>query len=213
MGFVYLEVNCCFMRNQVIISIVILFVFVSCDNSTPKKDQPVAAPKALQDKTISMDVVSKRYHEDLLNALYNNLLDTNLELKRLESEIEALKKGKSDSTETFDKYNDKNEEYFNSANDFTVAIKDSLLKVKMKDIIANSLTKYDTSISQYKNLLRQIRTKTNSLQDLHIALKIVRTLPLMEQYQKDYLPPTNSIDGYIKQLDKTIRHADTLFNK
>ena len=198
------------MKTKTIISVFALLAIASCHNSLTKDNQPAQAPKALQDKTISMDVVSKRYNEDLVNALYNDLLDTNLALKKLENEIESLEKSKDDSTELFNKYNNKNAEYFGSANEFAGAIKDSLLKERMKVSIVNSSTKYNASISRHKDLLKLIKTKTTSLNDLHLVLKITRTLPLIEKYQKDYLPSANSINGYIKQLDQAIKHADTL---
>ena len=198
------------MKISIIISAFSLLVIASCGNASEKNNQPAPTPKALQDKTISMDVISKRSHEDLLNALYSDLLDTNPELKNLENEIESLEKSKPDSTESFNKYHAKNTEYFDAANEFAGIIKDSLLKEKIKLLIANSLTNYDASVSRHKELLKLIEAKTINLNDLHTVLKITRTLPLIEKYQKGYLPSTTPINGYIKQLDQTIKLADTL---
>lgn len=49
--------------------------------------------------------------------------------------------------------------------------------------------------------------------DLHTVLRIVRTLPLIDKYQKDNLPAAKSLDDFIKQQDAAIKLADSLAGK
>ncbi|HUR10165.1 MAG TPA: hypothetical protein VM012_02280, partial [Flavitalea sp.] len=92
-------------------------------------------------------------------------------------------------------------------------IKDSLLRDKMKVLIANNLSKYKSSTTRHNELLKIIESKNLTIYDLHNILKIVKTLPLIEKYQRDNLPNTKSLEGYIKRQEETIKLADTLTKK
>lgn len=66
------------------------------------------------------------------------------------------------------------------------------------------------SIYDHKSILNSIKTKNITLTDLHTALKIIRTLPVIDKYQKNNLPATQPLQGYLNEVDKTIKQADTL---
>ena len=80
----------------------------------------------------------------------------------------------------------------------------------MKVLIANNLTKYTSSTTKHKELLKIMETKSLIISDLHNILKIVKTLPLIEKYQRDNLPDTKSFEGFIKRQNETIKLVDTL---
>ena len=184
----------------------------SCDNSRTERNHKQETPKALDDKS-SSEIFSKRVHDDLIESLYKELADKTPELKDLENKIEKVTKSKGDSTESFDKYNVKNQEYFNSANRHIDQIKDSILRDKIKTLISNSLIKYNSKIARHVNLINTIDARTATLHDLYSFLKIIRTLPLIEKYQTDNIPTTKSLEAYSRQLDETIKYADTLSKK
>lgn len=202
-----------FMRKQIITAVFILAVLASCNSSRKQENPEPETPKALEDKSTSYEIVSKRGYDDLVESLYNELTDKTPELKKLEDKIDDLHKSKNDSTELFDKYNQKNQSYFSSANSHLERITDSLLRDKMKLLIAGSLSKYNSLISRHTDLLKSIDAKNLTLSDLHIILKITKTIPLIEKYQKDKLPSAKPLEGFSKQLDEAINYTDTLIKK
>jgi peptidoglycan hydrolase CwlO-like protein len=137
------------MRKQIIVSTFILLAFSSCNSSQKQENPEQETPKALEDKSSSFIIASKRGPDDLVESLYNELVDKTPELKKLEDKIEDINKSKNDSTELFDKYNEKNQSYYSEANRHLERITDSLLRDKMKILIANSLTKYNSLISSH----------------------------------------------------------------
>ena len=185
----------------------------SCNNSRRQDKQQNETPKALEDKGSSYEIISKRGYDDLLESLYKELANKTPELKELEKQIENLTESKSDSTELFSKYDGKSQNYYQSANSNVGQIKDTILKERMTQLIYNSLTSYNSLVSKHNDILRSIRIKDVSLNDLHLILKITRTLPLIDKYQKENRPSTKSLEGYSTQLDKTIKYADTLTKK
>jgi len=202
------------MKKLTLISIVILLTFVSCDNARVKEnqEQKQETPKALQEEN-SYSIVSKRGYYDIIKSLYKELADKTPELKDLETKFDALSVSKSDSTEQYNEYNEKNQSYYSSADIHLKQIKDSTLRKKMKALISSSLTKYNSKVYRHTNLLKSIDKKTMTLDDLHEMLIITTTLPLIEKYQNDNLPTTKSIDGYSKQLDRVVHIENSLLQK
>ena len=200
------------MTTRIFTLAILILTITSCNNNHTQDKPKQEIPKALEDKSSSNDFLSKRSqgYGDLVENLYNELVSKNVDLKKLEDKIDDLDESKNDTTNMFAKFNEKNQAYFSSVDSHILEIKDSLLRDKMKVLIANNLEKYNTSIVRHNELLKIMEGKHLTISDLHNILKIVKTLPLIEKYQKDYLPSTKSFEGYIKQQEETIKVIDTL---
>lgn len=201
------------MTTKILISTIIVLTFVSCNNNRTQDKAKQETPKALEDKSSSYEIVSKRGYDDLVESLYNELVSKDIDLKKLEDKIDDLRKSKSDTTELFDKFNEKNQSYFSSADRQVSRINDSVIRDKMKNLVALQLTTYNSKIARHNDLLKLIETKQMTISDLHHVLKIVKTLPLIDKYQKDNLPGIHSFEGYIKRQEEAIKLADTLSKK
>ena len=201
------------MKILQLISAFILLFNASCDHPREQEKQLQETPKALEDKSISSDIGLKRGSGDLVESLYHELEDKSPELKDLENKIENLSKSEPDSVESFNKYNGKNKSYYASAESHVTQIGDSVLRGRMKKLITNSLTTYNSTVASHNEILKSIEERNLTITDLHIVLKITRTLPLIEKYQGNNLPATKSMEDFSKQLDQTISYLDTLTKK
>ncbi len=190
--------------------ILIFITFSSCMDSNPLDDNRQETPQALEEHSSSGEYLSKSRGVDILESLYDDLAEKTPELKKLELEIDNLKKSKEDSTYSFDQYNGKNQAYFNAANSHLEKIKDSLLRDKMRTLVSHSLKNYDDAILKHTALLKSIEMKTITLNDLHTVVKITKTLTVIESYQNSNLPPIISLAGYLKQLDNTITDINSI---
>lgn len=201
-----------FMKTLTTIAPIVMLIFIACNNQQDNAPTP-ETPKALEKNTSDEISISKRMPDDLVESLYKEQIDKTPALKDLEQKIDQLSQGKGDSTASFYKYDEKNQSYYNAASNHLHQVKDSLLRKKLESLIAASLTSYNTKSSRHTSLIATIDPKTSTLNDLHTMLKVVRTLPLMEQYQKDHLPSTQPIENYLRQLDGSIQLTDTLMKK
>jgi uncharacterized protein YdiU (UPF0061 family) len=201
------------MTTKILISTFIVLTLASCENTRTQDNPKQETPKALQDKNSSYEIISKRSYDDLVESLYNELLDKDKDLKKLENDIKVLNESKEDTTELFDNFDNKNESYYSSANRHIDQLSDSLLKTKMRIMITNSLTNYNSLVTRHNALLKTIETKSMTLNDLHTVLKITKTIPLIDKYQKDNLPSTKSLESYIHKQNEVIEFADTLTKK
>ena len=200
------------MKIKILVSIIFTWTIISCNNYRKQETPKPETPKALQEKSSSVELLSKRSFDDLVESLYTELISKDVDLKKLEDNIDDLKRSKNDSINLFDKFNEKNESYYNSANRHCEEIKDSTLRNKIRILVVKNLTNYNSSIAKHNELLKIIETKELTISDLHNILKIVKTLPVIDKYQKDNLPRTKTLEGYIKRQEETIKDADKLNN-
>lgn len=197
------------MTTNLFLPAILVMALVSCDNTRTQE-----TPKALTIQSPSFDdYVSKGRYDDLVENLYKELVSKNIDLQKLEDKIDELQKSEGDTLNLFNQFTQKNQSYYNSVDGHVSGIQDSLLKKKMKALIANNLAAYNASIARHNELLQLIQAKNLTINDLHKILKIVKTLPLMEQYQNDNLPQATSLEGYIRQQDDVINSANTLIQK
>lgn len=188
-------------------------LIVSCNSkkAPDRTNVPPETPKALQDDNKSSDislVSKKRYSDDLVEELYNELLEKNSALNNLEKNIEQLKDNSRDSAITFNAFNTKNDAYYGAASAHLGNIKDSAIKQKIKLLIDNSLARYQNKIAAHKNLIASIADKDMTLDDLHVVLKLIQTMAVIEKYQNSGLPSTQPLDVISKKYDRAITVTD-----
>jgi len=82
--------------------------------------------------------------------------------------------------------------------------------MKIKTIIDKSLNSYDRKIAPNENLISTLGVKDKALRDLHLVLKLVKTLPMIEKYQPENKPAVKPIENVSRHFDKAIKQADTL---
>jgi predicted RNase H-like nuclease (RuvC/YqgF family) len=202
------------MKRLTIIVLITSFLFFSCNRSAKKIEPIPEMPKALQEKSNTETFFSKkRYDEDMVESLYAELAEKAPELKSLEETIFRLKDQKNDTIETFEKFGEKNTTYYNSAEKHIMQIKDSLLRQRIKTMIDNSIENYNRRIANHKNLILALDSKEVNLQDLHQMLKLVKTLSVLEKFQKENVPSTKSLENVILDYNKTIQKTDTFIKK
>jgi hypothetical protein len=201
--------------KRVFIALTFILIFAtSCNRSRVHNNKPQETPTALQDEGSSAGILSKRYdYNNLVESLYREIAEKTPVLKNLETKISEIHEGQQDSTILFDKYDEKNKSYYNAADRHIGEIHDSSLRVKMKSVLLNSLEKYNSSISNDTSLLKSLNAKTTTLGDLHNALKIIKTLPVIEKYQRDNKTSTEPVEGLIKEVDGAIKLTNTLMKK
>lgn len=185
-----------------IIYLVILMAFVSCSAPEQKQPQQPEPPKALQEVKSDYSIKSSRSSGDLVQELYQELMEKDKAIKQLEDQLNTLQRTEADSTEAFTGFDEKNKTYHATAGTYLPRISDSLLRDRIKSILSNSLARYENSTVNHQQLLKQIADNKTTLNDLHIAVQLVRTLGMMEKYQKENMPSKAALLGYIQQQEK-----------
>lgn len=164
-----------------------VFIIVSCNgNKDGSENSEVQNSEALQDG-IKLKSLSKR-GGNLIEDLYAELVEKTPELKELETELETFQETPSETQNIFYNYNGKSNQFYGNATGLTNQITDSLSKRRILALIKKSNEKYDSESKEIKELVKEISNSQNSIQDNHTILKIVLTIPLIENYQKENSP-------------------------
>src|ERR1044071_4435709 len=182
------------MRSLFILLSSITIVSLSC---TGKKEQPAdnqAVPEALQGNKRSEISLSKSYrHQNIIEELYEELVAKNPSLQDLEKNIQDVKESKQDSAIAFAEFDQKNNNYYNTTEQYINSIADSLLKQNIRSLISKSIEKYNFQVQPNKALLEIIANKDIKLSDLHKVLKLTKTVAVMEKYQQSSQPSTHPL--------------------
>ncbi|MDF2193434.1 hypothetical protein [Paraflavitalea sp. CAU 1676] len=201
------------MTLKTYLPIIAACAFAACNNNGHQDKSKQETPKALEAKSSSYELVSKSRGDDLVESLYSELISKDKDLKELEDKLTAIRESWPDSIASFNQFKEKNDAYIKAANNHIETIGDSLLRKKMEALITANLNKYNVSIARHQVFLASVDQKNKSIADLHTVLKIVKTLPLIERYQRENRPSTRPIVGFEKEQDKVIQLADTLIKQ
>lgn len=155
---------------------------------------------------------SGRHYENLVDKLYKELLSDSEDLKKLEKSIDETNNKASELRGDFFEYDKKSESYYSSALHYTSSISDTLLKQEIVKVIEAHNESYKRKTSQLNNLLENIHGKEISLKDHHIILKLMMTLPMIENYQDVKKPSQDDLKDLIKALEKVIDQTKEVSN-
>lgn len=183
-----------------------ILLIIACSCSARKKETPAI----LDSKKIDVSGIYKKRGADLVDALYDEMVSNSEELKKLEQEIKQMKATLPDSLETFKTYHEKSAQYYESAEKKANSISDSVLRQSVLDLIKRSRQNYRDSIAPLSQLDSLIQRRAMAIDNLHQALKLASTLPVIEEFQHSNRPDTFSATNLTVKLDLLIAKLDSL---
>jgi hypothetical protein len=179
-------------------------LLLACGNTEPTNNpqQQAETPKALQDDNSSDLKIYSGRSENIVDQLYNELVDKSKVLQKLEEDLVNLNDNIRDKKNIFDAYDSKSTSYYNTALSNADRITDSTLKKQMRVVLINSEKAYRTKVAGLNGLVALLDKENISINDHHSVLKIMATLPQIEQYQKDKLPKNSNLVNLLKEQEK-----------
>jgi hypothetical protein len=150
-----------------------------------------------------MSFISKRVETNLVDQLYQNIVAKDTTLQALEKQIGSLSERQKDSLAEYTDYDEKNQSYYEYADRYAGDIKDSVLRQKLKTMLLDDSAAYSKTTAPWRDLLDQVNWQRTRLEDLHIALKLYKTLPLIRQYRRQHLPDMRPMQSVLQDYKKT----------
>jgi len=194
------------------IYIFLLAIFISC-NSKRTQPQQNNIPEALQDnKKSSLAVYSKRGFDDLVEDLYNEKLENDPELSKLDRLYKGLNESKNDSLEELNKYVEKNNSYYSSADQHLNRIQDSSLKKEIEIILLNNKNRYKQKLNYLRSLEESLDLKSANANDRYSAVKLLISLSMIGSYQ-DATPSSKPIESVINSYNKLNTKFDSVIRE
>lgn len=179
-------------------------LLLACGNTEPTNNpQPQAeTPKALQDNNSSDLKTYGGRSGNIVDQLYSELVDKNKVLQKLEEDLVNLNENIQDEKNAFDAFDSKSNSYYTTALSNADRITDSSLKKQMRVVLINSEKAYRAKTASLNGLIALLDKGNTSINDHHAILKIMATLPQIEQYQKDKLPNNSNLVKLLKEQEK-----------
>lgn len=192
-----------FFRTYLIIPLLLLGLF-SCSDVEVKNDQEQQKkelPKALDGGDI-LDYSSYR-RVSLINQIYEDLLSENQELRDLEKKLEDLSDNKLEIVAEFRSFFETNDLYYQEGLNLVNEISNDLLSQQADSLLVASQLKYSKKITLATSFMDEIDTLSVQINDYRILLKLIVTLPHIEEFQNQK-HPSNSLLKKLIDEQKTL---------
>ena len=167
-------------------------------------------PAILEGKKIDVSSIYKKRGADLVDALYEELVNNSNDLKKLEQEIKEMKVTWPDSLEEYKTYHEKSAQYYESAEKKANSITDTSLRQSILDLIRKSRRNYRDSIATLSNLDSLVKKRAATIDNLHQLVKLMSTLPVIEEFQHSNRPDTFAAEGLTRRMEELITKLDSL---
>jgi hypothetical protein len=198
------------MKTIFVLAIFTSVLFLSSCYQKPKKldddNFKTITPQALDNRGES-DIVSsysKRSGNDLVQELFEEACTNDEKLGQLVKKIIGIEEIRRDSLLVYQRYLQNNSQYFGQAANYIAQINDTALKVQVQDLIRTLEAKQNARIGQHKLIADNIDNKASVLNDQLLVLKLVVTMPMIENYQRNKLPDIKSLRYVNAQYDSLI---------
>jgi len=184
-------------------------LFYSCNlvkDRTKSEQEVKEIPKVLTDeKEKSYDRLGSSYSSmDMTDAIYEDLIDKNSDLKNLDDNIKKNYSLMRSILTEYHQYTSKSIEYYNSAENKISMISDSIMAEKVRKELSASKEKFNKLISNLNESDSTINRTYKKIQDRYIVFKIQKTIPVIENFQKEKLFDNNKLKDFIKEQNKVI---------
>ena len=197
-----------------VISLIGLSILLSCsgDKSLRDPSDTISTSQVLTEstsKTLSYDRKG-----DLISDLYQELVDKDSTLNRLEADIRHNNDQGNVLDNRFNAYASKSNSYYQTATyNAAEQISDSIYRKRITALIEASKKRYENLTVELDTLQRFISRNNTKIRDHHAALKIILTLPVIEKYQRNHLPKTAAYKEHVKTQEQLIRRIDHQMSK
>jgi len=175
-----------------------LLLFFSCGQKNTEANNAVENANS----TTSYTRFSKG--QNILDAIYNEQIKNDENLKKLDDKIKALYEDKEKVTNINQEIMNKSSEYYSDVESIANNITDSLLKKQILELIKISADKNYLKEKKFIELSLEINKNNQMIHSHYSAFKIRKTLPEIEKYQNAHPLKTDSLEKFIEKQNKLL---------
>jgi|GEM_PF-5811642 len=190
-----------------------LLLFVACGGKSPQESDFASGDLLAVDQMIS-DVSGYNYRNriNIVDKLYDEALDNDKELKKLDDLIAKSGEFQNDLTEEYFEFRNMNNNYYASVGAYINRIQDENKRDNIRTLLGISKESYESEIKGHESISENWQPLRERLQDQSVLLKLVVTEQLMRAYQ-DELPEINKLRAVNVHYQDLIDQSDKYVNK
>ena len=203
--------------------ILLTLLFFSCSDGTKKPkvaeggiEQLTETPQVFQDPKSTIDYelssFSKRTDYDIISKLFQEAIEKDSKLKKLNESLNNIGNLKRDSVAQYLAFNKTNDNYWSSVDNYINRMQDSTIKKSTREVFKNLRTNYQKEMSPYEQKIASITEKGIILNDQLILMKLIVTSTMMKNYQVNEKPEIETLNNLLKEYDKHIKASEEYSN-
>lgn len=190
----------------------ILLVFCLCmgscsEQKLSRKNRQENTPKALNNNKIYF---SKKRGRDIISELYQEALEKNPTLQKLQENIEQLHQMQTDSLQDYREYRQNNRHYWEATQNYLHQLNDSVLRKSTQRLFEKLEVTYLKNIAAQEAKLQKIEQLSSVLNDQQIVLKLLVTEKMMNDYQVNEKPDSTPLAILIQKYGALIQELKEL---
>ncbi|UZT98473.1 hypothetical protein ODZ84_02560 [Chryseobacterium fluminis] len=195
--------------KKILIPAILLLMLTSCWENRSENKPLIENAVDHADSSIKGSFESGR-NDNMIDKIYSEIIKNDKKLSALDDKILKIYDQSGKVLKNYDDILNKSASYYRDANDQANAITDSLLKHEVQNEIKMSSDQYELKIKNVKNLISQLNTNMERINDLYTIFKIRKTLPEIEKYQNAHPLKTDSLENFVKKQNQLLNELKNL---
>lgn len=184
-----------------------LFIF-SCKENNSDKNEIVE--KAAENTESSFPIKRMSKTQDILDGMYSEIMKNDSELQELDEKINSLQKDSRIINNIYDDVVNNSDAYYLLSENDAKSIQDSILRKEILGLVKNSSENFNTKKYKLEEFKKQVRLNSKKIFSFYQALKIRRTLPEIEKYQKTHPLKTDSLTQFINKQNQLLNELKNM---
>lgn len=182
--------------------------FYSCKETNSDKNKIVE--KAAENTESGFPIKRMSKSQDILNGIYSELLKNDKELQKLDEKINSIQNDGKILKNINSDIVSNSDDYYLLAKNSAKSIQDSILRKEILGLVENSSDKFNVNKNKLEELKKQVRLNNNRIFSFYQALKIRRTIPEIEKYQKAHPLNTDSLNQFISKQNQLLNELKNM---
>jgi len=195
--------------KKILIAAILLLMLTSCWENRSENKPLIENAVDHTDSSIKGSFESGR-NDNMIDKIYSEIIKNDKKLSALDDKILKIYDQSGKVLKNYDDILNKSASYYRDANVQANAITDSLLKHEVQNEIKMSSDQYELKIKNVKNLISQLNTNMERINDLYTIFKIRKTLPEIEKYQNAHPLKTDSLENFVKKQNQLLNELKNL---
>lgn len=193
-------------KTFLILSFILLIS--SCKEDNSKENEIVE--KAAENTESSFPIKRMSKNQDILDGIYSELLKDDPQLKNFDEKLISLQQDSRIIQNLNDDIINNSGDYYLLADNAAKSIRDSVLKKEILGLVNNSSDKFNTRKDKFEELKKQINLNYFKIFSFYQALKIKKTIPEIEKYQKTHPLKTDSLTQFINKQNQLLNELKNI---
>ncbi len=187
------------MKYSVLSIAAVVFVAVACSS------------KDFDFSSSQISEYPKRGSQSKLDELFLEACEDDQQLQNIREEVAEALEHSQEADVAVAAHQKRFERYFKNAEQLSTSIGDSTLQASLKHLLQRKLLTLQRAMSTNNHLVGEILEHSQGVKDQYAALKILSTLPMIEQHATDEKPAEQELrelKKHIQQLEQQLQQAN-----